>query len=137
MMSRMPSGLRTRSLTLLPIIPPPGKAELSGGTDGDNPREVNPNMHAASMQVDGSYEIPVADAVPALVPPDPPASTHRRPRFFCPVPGCPEGVQGMCPGWKDEGGMRQHLSEHCGNESRLLGDIPNVFLDDNLSLTHI
>ena len=49
--------------------------------------------------------------------------------MFCPVPGCPEGRVGHAAGWKDIGGMRNHLNDHCSG--RCLGQIPATFLDQN------
>jgi len=83
----------------------------------------------ASYAAQAGPDPPVPDPIHAVPPPPPPPAEVRRPRVFCPVPDCPEGVVGTAAGWKNASAMRAHLNDHCNG--RYIGQIPRTFLEEH------
>ena len=83
----------------------------------------------ASYAAQAGPDPPVPDPIHAVPPPPPPLAKVRRPRVFCPVPDCPEGVVGTAAGWKNASAMRAHLNDHCNG--RYIGQIPRTFLEEH------
>ena len=122
------------SVTVMAVAPGAQRQAFDPGHNADmDTRSAGQADRVAAGQQDASpiqpsYAAASDTTQPPVPPPPPAAAAARRPRVFCPVPGCPEGVVGTASGWKDASLMRAHLNDHCGGS--LVGQVPHTFLQE-------